>query len=137
MWWLRTVWKTEAIPISFMTWKSKTSKRIILTTFGVEASAYRDALDKPFFTTPGNHVPSISLVVQKATANHSMMKRALRCMSAFLVRCSAKTRSKLTQARPYRRVQRRRRPFLDQETFRTVRRVRSVSMMKHAQRRFQ
>ena len=33
--------KTEAIPISFMTWKSKASKRTILS----EASAYRGALD--------------------------------------------------------------------------------------------
>ena len=37
--------KTEAIPISFMTWKSKASKRTILYTFGAEASACRDALD--------------------------------------------------------------------------------------------
>ena len=37
--------KTEAIPISFMTWKSKASKRTILSTFGAEASACRDALD--------------------------------------------------------------------------------------------
>ena len=37
--------KTEAIPISFMTWKSKASKRTILSTFGAEASAFRDALD--------------------------------------------------------------------------------------------
>ena len=36
--------KTEAIPISFMTWKSK-AKRTILSTFGAEASACRDALD--------------------------------------------------------------------------------------------
>ena len=32
--------KTEALPISFMTWKSKASKRTILSTFGAEASAY-------------------------------------------------------------------------------------------------
>ena len=37
--------KTDAIPISFMTWKSKASKRTILSTFGTEASACRDALD--------------------------------------------------------------------------------------------
>ena len=37
--------KTEAIPISFMTWKSKASKRTILCTFRAEASARRDALD--------------------------------------------------------------------------------------------
>ena len=35
--------KTEPIPISFMTWKSKASKRTILSTFGAEASACRDA----------------------------------------------------------------------------------------------
>ena len=37
--------KTEAIPISFMTSKSKASKRTILPAFGVQASACRDALD--------------------------------------------------------------------------------------------
>ena len=37
--------KTEAIPISFMTWKSKAPKPTILSTFGAEASACRDALD--------------------------------------------------------------------------------------------
>ena len=37
--------KTEAIPMSFMTWKSKASKRTILCTFGAEASACRDAVD--------------------------------------------------------------------------------------------
>ena len=36
--------KTEAIPISFMIWKSKASERNILSTFGAEASACRDAL---------------------------------------------------------------------------------------------
>ena len=42
--------KTEAIPISFMTWKSKASKRTILSTFGAEASACRDALDLAEYT---------------------------------------------------------------------------------------
>ena len=37
--------KTGPIPIAFMTWKSKASKRTILSTFGAEASARRDALD--------------------------------------------------------------------------------------------
>ena len=37
--------KTEAIPISSMIWKSKASKRTILSVFGAEASAGRDALD--------------------------------------------------------------------------------------------
>ena len=37
--------KTDAIPMSFMTWKSKASKRTILSAFGAEASACRDALD--------------------------------------------------------------------------------------------
>ena len=36
---------SEAIPTSFMTWKSKASKRTILSTFGTDASARRDALD--------------------------------------------------------------------------------------------
>ena len=40
----------EAIPISFMTWKSKASKRTILSTFGAEASACRDALDLVEYT---------------------------------------------------------------------------------------
>ena len=42
--------KTEAIPTSFMTWKSKASKRTILSTFGAEASACRDALDLAEYT---------------------------------------------------------------------------------------
>ena len=42
--------KTEAIPISFMTWKSKASKRTMLSTFGTEASACRDALDLAEYT---------------------------------------------------------------------------------------
>ena len=42
--------KTEALPISFMTWKSKASKRTILSTFGAEASACRDALDLAEYT---------------------------------------------------------------------------------------
>ena len=42
--------KTEAIPISFMTWKSKASKRTILSTFGAEASACRDAVDLAEYT---------------------------------------------------------------------------------------
>ena len=42
--------QTEAIPISFMTWKSKASKRTILSTFGAEASACRDALDLTEYT---------------------------------------------------------------------------------------
>ena len=37
--------KTEAFPISFMTWKSKASNRTVLSTYGAEASACRDALD--------------------------------------------------------------------------------------------
>ena len=37
--------KTEAIPIPFMAWKSKASRRTNLSTFGAEASACRDALD--------------------------------------------------------------------------------------------
>ena len=42
--------KTEAVPISAMTWKSKASKRTILSTFGAEASACRDALDLAEYT---------------------------------------------------------------------------------------
>ena len=42
--------KTEAIPISFMSWKSKASKRTILSTFGAEASACRGALDVAEYT---------------------------------------------------------------------------------------
>ena len=42
--------KSEAIPISFMTWKSKASKRTILSTFGAKASACRDALDLAEYT---------------------------------------------------------------------------------------
>ena len=42
--------KTEAIPMSFMTWKSTASKRTILSTFGAEASACRDALDQTEYT---------------------------------------------------------------------------------------
>ena len=42
--------KTETIPISFVTWKSKASKRTILSTFGMEASACRDALDLTEYT---------------------------------------------------------------------------------------
>ena len=42
--------KTEAIPISFVTWKSKASKRTILSTFGAEASACRDAVDLAEYT---------------------------------------------------------------------------------------
>ena len=42
--------KTEAIPISFMTWKSKASKRTILSTFVAEDSACRDALDLAEYT---------------------------------------------------------------------------------------
>ena len=42
--------KTEAIPISFMTWKCKASKRTILSTFGAEAIACRDALDLAEYT---------------------------------------------------------------------------------------
>ena len=36
---------TEAIPLSIMTWKSKTSKRTILSAFWAEESACRDKLD--------------------------------------------------------------------------------------------
>ena len=52
VWWLRTIWrKTEAIPIPFiMTWKSKASKRTILSAFGAGASACRDALDLAEYT---------------------------------------------------------------------------------------
>ena len=35
--------KSEAIPIFFILWKSKASKRTILLTFGAEASACGDA----------------------------------------------------------------------------------------------
>ena len=42
--------KTEAIPTSFMTRKSNASKRTILSTFGTEASACRDALDLAEYT---------------------------------------------------------------------------------------
>ena len=42
--------ETDAIPIFFMTWKSKASKRTILSTFGTEASAGRDALDLAEYT---------------------------------------------------------------------------------------
>ena len=42
--------ETDAIRISFMTWKSKASKRTILSTFGTEASAGRDALDLAEYT---------------------------------------------------------------------------------------
>ena len=42
--------KTEAIPISFMTWRSKASKRTILSAFGAEASACRDALGLAEYT---------------------------------------------------------------------------------------
>ena len=42
--------KTEAIPISFMSWKTKASKRTILSTFGAEASACRGALDVAEYT---------------------------------------------------------------------------------------
>ena len=42
--------KIEAIPISFMTWKSKASKRTILSTSGAEASSCRDALDLAEYT---------------------------------------------------------------------------------------
>ena len=43
--------KTEAIPISLMTWKTKASKRTILSTFGAEAaSVCRDALDLAEYT---------------------------------------------------------------------------------------
>ena len=37
--------KTQAFPLSFVTWKSTASKRTILSTFGAKASACRDALD--------------------------------------------------------------------------------------------
>ena len=42
--------QTETIPLSFMTWKSKASKRAVLPTFGAEASACRDALDLAEYT---------------------------------------------------------------------------------------
>ena len=42
--------KTEAIPTSFMTWKSNVSKRTILSTFGAESSARRDALELAEYT---------------------------------------------------------------------------------------
>ena len=42
--------QTEAIPISFVTWKSKASKRTNLSTFVTEASACRDALDLAEYT---------------------------------------------------------------------------------------
>ena len=42
--------KTEAIPIPFMAWKSKASRRTNLSTFGAEASACRDALDLAEYT---------------------------------------------------------------------------------------
>ena len=42
--------KTEAIPMSFMTWKSKASKRTVLSAFGDDASACRDALDLEEYT---------------------------------------------------------------------------------------
>ena len=35
--------ETEVIPVCFMTWKSKASKRTILSTFGAQASACRDS----------------------------------------------------------------------------------------------
>ena len=42
--------ETEAIPVCFMTWRSKASKRTILSTFGAEASACRDAFDLAEYT---------------------------------------------------------------------------------------
>ena len=42
--------KADAIPVSFMTWTSKASKRTILSTIGAEASACRDALDLAAYT---------------------------------------------------------------------------------------
>ena len=42
--------KNEVIPMSFMTWKSKASKGTILSTYGAEASACRDALDLAEYT---------------------------------------------------------------------------------------
>ena len=42
--------KAEATPVSFMTWRSKASKRTILSTFGAEASVCRDALDLAEYT---------------------------------------------------------------------------------------
>ena len=42
--------QAEAIPVSFMTWRSKASKRTTLSTFGAEASACRDALDLAEYT---------------------------------------------------------------------------------------
>ena len=42
--------ETEAIPVCFMTWKSKASKRTILSTFGAKASECRDSLDLAEYT---------------------------------------------------------------------------------------
>ena len=42
--------ETEVIPVCFMTWKSKASKRTILSTFGAQASACRDSGDLAEYT---------------------------------------------------------------------------------------
>ena len=43
-------WYAKSLQFSFMTGKSKTSKRTILTTFRAEVSACRDALDLAEYT---------------------------------------------------------------------------------------
>ena len=42
--------ETEAIPVCFLTWRIKGSKRSILSTFWAEASACRDAFDLAEYT---------------------------------------------------------------------------------------
>ena len=50
VWWLRTIWRKMKSFQYLYEWKSKASKRTILSTFGTKASAWRDALDLAEYT---------------------------------------------------------------------------------------
>ena len=77
--------KTEAIPISFMTWKSKASKRTILSTFGAEASACGDAVDLAEYTraTLCEVVTGRRVVPDESTEEHLPVRVITDCKSLF------------------------------------------------------
>ena len=77
--------KTEAIPVFFVTWKSKASKRTILSTFGAEASACRDAVDLAEYTraTLCGVVIGGRVVPDESTEEHLPVRVITDCKSLF------------------------------------------------------
>ena len=95
VWWIRDdLEKTEAIPIPFMAWKSKASRRTNLSTFGAEASACRDALDLAEYTRAMlcEVVIGTTVFPDEWTEEHLLIRVVTDCKSLFLD-CLAKDAS--------------------------------------------